>query len=560
MIRRSELDRALEYVRRTSVPDDIEAALRRAPDGGRPRQLRVDVFLAAVMLTALRTRTVHLNEVHKTLTEQLGDNVQRDLGVFDLTLRQVRYLMKAITKAYDYRAKNPHLDPADLAHRKNSLQAILDKLTGAAGAYLPTNGHYAVDATAIDSHAVPRGTAAQINEPRPHAGEAFGVPAPDAAPRTRYLADPDARWGYRTKTWNNRTDRVFGYNVIAFARIRSEDSTSTTPPHLVDRIAVVPANQTGVHETIELIDTFDTNRPVRELVVDRGFSGADMCNFRGPLRERNVDITLDLRSSDHGASPHPDGYLIIDGDPYCPSIPTELRNLHSTEDIKAKKPKKDATPEETAAWQERMMNREQFVQPIERRKAYRLERKGKASNGKGVRYTCPAKVGKIVCEGCPLSMNLQNDDRGLEEIAPPPSYGADNVSAPRKVCNSSVTIPYAVLGKFSQKHTFGTDQWRRSYARRTLVEQTFGHLKGNKGMLKRGWTLQMGEATISLLLGIVFAAYNLATLLRWAKDNSWTADPLTRIVVPVGGIFDPDPGTGASTGAPPPGAGPPGTP
>ncbi|WP_252975227.1 hypothetical protein [Janibacter melonis] len=247
-----------------------------------------------------------------------------------------------------------------------------------------------------------------------------------------------------------------------------------------------------MHETIELIDTFDTNRPVRELVVDRGFSGADMCNFRGPLRERNVDITLDLRSSDHGASPHPDGYLIIDGDPYCPSIPTELRTLHSTEDIKAKKPKKDATPEEAAAWQERMMNREQFVQPIERRKAYRLERKGKASNGKGVRYTCPAKVGKIVCEGCPLSMNLQNDDRGLEEIAPPqlrrrqrfrPSQGVQLIRH----------HPYAVLGKFSQKHTFGTDQWRRSYARRTLVEQTFGHLKGNKGMLKRAWTLQMGK-------------------------------------------------------------------
>lgn len=65
-----------------------------------------------------------------------------------------------------------------------------------------------------------------------------------------------------------------------------------------------------------------------------------------------------------------------------------------------------------------------------------------------------------------------------------------------------------------------------------------------------------GRRRTCLLLGIVLAAHNLTTLLRWARTNSWTLDPLTRIVIPDNDdIFDPDSGTGASApaqpGAPP---------
>jgi len=80
LIRRSELDRALTYVRRTDVHTDIEAALRANP-GGRPRRLGVDVLLAAMLLTAQHSRDLKLTSVHQTLTEALAGNVRRELGL-----------------------------------------------------------------------------------------------------------------------------------------------------------------------------------------------------------------------------------------------------------------------------------------------------------------------------------------------------------------------------------------------------------------------------------------------------------------------------------------------
>lgn len=120
-----------------------------------------------------------------------------------------------------------------------------------------------------------------------------------------------------------------------------------------------------------------------------------------------------------------------------------------------------------------------------------------------------------------------------------------------------MTVPHEVLGKHHQKHRWGSKEWRRSYNLRIRVEQSFGLIKGHAdGIIRPGWTLQVGHVKTSLLLGIVLAAHNLSTLLRWARSTGWTHDPLTRIVIPErGDIFDPDPGTGASApaqpGAPP---------
>ena len=160
MIRRSELDLTLEYVRRTGVHTDIENTLRANP-GGRPRALPVDVLLAAMLLTAKHSRNLKLVSVHKTLTHDLARNVRKDLAVEHLTIRQVRYLFSAIAGAYDHsKARRPDLGAGARAARKDALQDILDKLTSSASAHLPSNGRYAIDGTAIDAPAVLRGTTA----------------------------------------------------------------------------------------------------------------------------------------------------------------------------------------------------------------------------------------------------------------------------------------------------------------------------------------------------------------------------------------------------------------
>ena len=570
MIRRSELDLTLEYVRRTGVHTDIENTLRAKP-GGRPRGLPVDVLLAAMLLTAKHSKNLKLVSVHKTLTQGLARNVRKDLGVQTLTIRQVRYLFSAIAAAYDHSEdRRPDLGAGPRAGRKDALQDILDKLTGAASTHLPSNGRYAIDGTAIDTPAVLRGTTLEVNGPRPGdnrnqvavgdeatggdtpaAGAAF-VPGLDRRGRPRH--DPDARIGYRTKTYANRTQYVYGYQLIAFTRIGPDSPTSREgePPALVDRIALVAGNEKGLPETIELLDRLDAaGTKAHDVVVDRGFSDAAMADFALPLAQRRIDVTLDLKSTDHGATPHTDGYLIIDGDPYCPATPTALRNIHPTEDIRVKAPGPRATAEEKAAFEQRMRDRDLFEQLTQRRAQFRLESKGPTKNG--IRFTCPAKVGKLACDACPLSQHLPQ----VEKVTAPRVRQLDGTVGAPKVCNSSVTVPRDVLGKHHQKHRWNSKEWRRSYNRRIRVEQSFGLIKGHSdGIIRPGWTLQVGHAKTSLLLGIVLAAHNLTTLLRWARANNWTLDPLTRIVIPDNGdMFDPDPGTGASApaqpGAPP---------
>lgn len=175
-------------------------------------------------------------------------------------------------------------------------------------------------------------------------------------------------------------------------------------------------------------------------------------------------------------------------------------------------------------------------------------------NGDGVRYSCPAKVGKLACTACPLSQHLPPE---VTRVTAPEVARPDGTTGTRKVCNSSVTVPLAVLGKHHQKHRWGSREWRRSYDRRIRVEQSFGSLKGHtNGIIRPGWTLQVGTVKTSLLLGVAVAAHNLTTLLNWARKTRWTLDPLTLIVIPTSDdIHDPDPGTGASSpaqpGAPP---------
>ena len=567
MIRRSQLDLTLEYVRRTGVHTDIEKVLHAKP-GGRPRVLPVDVLLAAMLLTATHSKNLKLTSVHKTLTEELARNVRRDLKVEHLTIRQVRYLFSAISAAYEHTpGRRPGMDAGDRIGRKDALQDILDKLTGSASVFLPSKGRYAIDETAIDTPARMRGGTAQVNGPsrrkrRPGkapkavlAGAAGG--SSGALGRgARRPHDPDARLGYRTRTYANRSSYVYGYQLVAFTRIGPDSPTcrEAEPPALVDRIALVAGDDKGLPETIGLLDRLHAaGSPACDIVVDRGFSDAAMADFRGPLAERGVEVTLDLKKTDHGSKPHKDGYLVIDGDPYCPAIPTALRTIHPDEDIKAKKPGPRGAATEQADFQARMRKRARFSQLIEQRAQYRLESKGPAKKGKSIRFTCPAKVGKLACDGCPLSQHLPQ----VTHVTAPQVRQADGAVGHPKVCDSSVTVPLEVLGKHHQKYRWGSKEWRRSYDRRIRVEQSFGFLKGpTDGILRSGWTLQVGHVKTSLLLGVVIAAHNLTTLLRWARTTGWDADPLTRIVIPHrGDLDDPDNGTGASApaqpGAPP---------
>ena len=160
MIRRCALDRTLEAIRRTGIHRELELMLN--PIGtGRPRQLKVDVFLTGVVLTVADKRPLTLVNVHATLTKNLALSARIALGTEyrpkpdarprSLSIRQVRYLLEASERKLAYtEGRRPDLDPEDREARAEALQHVLDEIIEASlPADLPRPGSLALDETAI---------------------------------------------------------------------------------------------------------------------------------------------------------------------------------------------------------------------------------------------------------------------------------------------------------------------------------------------------------------------------------------------------------------------------
>lgn len=518
MIGRAEFSRTLAYVRRAGVTDELEAVLRPEGNGGAPRALAVDVLLAAMMLCYEHNGSLAHTKIHKLLTNDLDRRFQVELRVRTatgdpITLRQVRYTLNTITDRLDStRRRNPDLDEVGRARRADLLQSVIDRLVAPASAGLDPATRYAIDETAIDSAARGRGKNKKQN-----------------GTQRRRSFDRDARWGYRTKTFENRTNRVFGYHLTAFVRVGAVGEVDV--PLLTDRIVVLPANKSATKPAIETLDGLARNgRIVSEVLADRGYSYAKPVKWADELRARGIAQVLDLHPNDRGARAESDGYLMIDGWAHCPSIPEHLKVIDRPARMTVGPKPARATKAVVAERKKRAKEVKRFRKLIAERASYRFEKVGKTSSG-AERFRCPARAGKVKCDGCPFSRDFPD---GLPQVEAP--------AEPGKACaQATITIPTRVGLKLRQELYWGSDEWIRSYARRTRVEGSFGVLKGAKnGRLTRGWTHQVGLAKTTLLLAIAVAATNLRMLLVWAKRTGDTRDPLVTMNVANHGFVELD--------------------
>lgn len=564
MISRRVFERARTYVSRSGVPEDLEARLRANP-GGRPRALAIDVLLSAMVLSYDRHQSLALTDVHRVLTKDLADNYQRELGLRSadgsaLTVRQVRYAVTAITSTFDYTGTTAADLPDDVrAAREAAFQQMLDRLTSAASTHVAPTGRYAVDATAIESAARgrrrPKPSKAKSNaeaaeQQTVHRELAKGQ---DRLDLVRANCDPDARWGYRTRTYENKTNMMFGYQMLAFTRVGLAASatagagarhTIDDQPMLIERIAVVPGNSHGIEETIECLDRdWLDDTPVLELLADRAFSYGTPENWAYQLRDRGIAQVLDLHQNDHGAVPHvKHGYTMVDGWPHCPSMPEHLERVDRPKVLSLRPLPRTAGVEERAAWEADRRAIETFDAQIAERRIYRFERRAK-SGSRSEQFICPAKAGKVKCAGCPLTRDFGDD---VPEVTPP-------ATLPKACKQATICVKPTVQPKLRQDLYWGSPEWKASYGRRNRVEGTFGLMKSVKGgNLRRGWTHQVGIVKTSFLLAVAVAASNLASLLRWAKRTGDTRDPLVLLDVTEFGFVELDEHGRPMTGTDPP--------
>ena len=227
MINARTFDMYLDLVHRSGVHEDIGARLRPDGKGGRPRALRVDVLLAAMMATVGDQRTLWLTQVHQTLTRELSRTLQGRLGLrtngASLTIRQVRYLVSAIASAYDDgTATCPDIDPEERAERAELLDGIVNRIISVTSTNLEPTHRYAVDATSVVAFSKGKRrqrTSTKSTKKKGHrsiSGTTAKEPTVDLPTKS---ADPDARWGYRTATYGARDKMFFGYHLTSFVRV-----------------------------------------------------------------------------------------------------------------------------------------------------------------------------------------------------------------------------------------------------------------------------------------------------------------------------------------------------
>jgi hypothetical protein len=549
------------------VHDELEALLRPDGNGGRPRQLGVDVFLAGLLCTVAEKTTLALGLLHELLTRDLARSYQVALGIRKgtraITVRQVRYLPEAIESKLAFtEGRAPELSAADREERAAALQAVFDHLLAATmPAQLRPTGAYALDDSGIDSAArgkrrpkapgVPALAAmASDDDGRPSEVELNGREVTDevlakVTEETGYSFDVDASWGYRTRTYDNRTNKVFGYKLVSLTRLAPQDSKADLPL-LVERISLVPANASTVAPALGLIDgLLVSGTPVTELADDRGFSYALPEHWADELRARHIEQICDLHRNDHGVHDF-EGVKMIDGWPHCPMTPRHLEVISRPAQLSVPKLKQNATPAERAEHAEKVREVEEFRAAIAERKTWAFRRtRGADANGTE-RFECPAQAGMRVCANCPVSQFLPP---GTPKVENPP----ERATAPKACRQRTIGIPGDVTPKIRQRHYWGSDAWIAAYVRRSRVEGAFGNIKRSKTEnVRRGWTHVVGLVKTGLMAVIAQAAANLRCLRAWAARTGDRTDSLTHLDPEDYGFEEIDQATAppASTGPP----------
>ena len=129
----------------------------------------------------------------------------------------------------------------------------------------------AIDGTDIESHT------------RPHKKRI------DAEGRAFWSADRDARWGHRTATDRRPTEHFLGYeaHLATYApRVGSEPI-----PQVAAGLAVRPGIRDRARACLNIVDALPA---FDDLLIDRGYTTAKGSQLAGPLRDREIIVTMDL--------------------------------------------------------------------------------------------------------------------------------------------------------------------------------------------------------------------------------------------------------------------------
>ena len=434
---------------------------------GRPRELSVKALLVALLANA-QDGNLFLISVPSYLNA-LSVRDRNRLGVGrtgKVTRRQVESLYGLIC-----RSMNSDQDPTlasfdDVCHRLLIASAHPDTRA---------RRDIAIDGTSIDSWGTYRSTK------RPKKG-VKGKKKGEKIP-----TDPDARWrGKGVDAWKRP---VFGYDLTISVTI--PDALGRPVPLSATSMRFRPAGTQTIPMALAVAyDTAKERGGLGDVLADREYTQRlDGADFILPLRSLGAEPIFQLKSTQQGGNGTQRGALIVDGQPYSPSLPVALREVAM--------PAVNASIEVLAEYQRKIGLREKYrMIPHGARKA----------DGSQV-YQCPASAGKL---RCPLVASSQLLPLGTMPAFPPTN------PMPGTVCTKKFTTFAASELPLSQREQYGSFDWYVSMNRRNRVEGFFGNLKDKaRENLTRGTIRVMGLVKTGLLVAMAVASLNLRLGEKW---------------------------------------------
>lgn len=320
--------------------------------------------------------------------------------------------------------------------------------------------------------------------------------------------DPDAAWRAHASTkvpHGTKTGKAafgskawYGYWLHALVRIpemttrkNGQISMADTPAY-IEAVSLSSAAADMAVEGAELLTRHTVTGGLTggDIVMDRAYSHGYQ-RFLEPARALGYTPHFDLRTDQLGMGGAVRGMIIVDGQPYSPSMPKRLRKI-----TPPKIP--GATKAEITAWQQAVAQRATY--------AIRLRSINKQTGE--MHYSCPAArdFTGARCTSKPESLTWAPT---LPTLPGPIGTPAGDICAMQRLKVQAEDLP------LWQPHQYGSEQWWASVSRRNRVEGAFGNLKSPSGTnMVRGAIRVMGRAKTAIMVAMCAAAANLHTAQR----------------------------------------------
>jgi hypothetical protein len=459
----SDVRRLERVIDASGVVARIESRIDTHKDrSGRPRELSVRTLLIGVLFLA-STGSMHLVRV-PGLLNGLDSASKKRLGVLrsgGVTRRQVERLYNLVADSFEASGINAFDEFCDMI-----LAATVDPLCS-------QTSSIAIDGTSVDSWGTRRSYE-----------DKFGN-------KVWVATDTDARW--RAKSKDNPWKRpVFGYDLTVAVAVPNLSGSDVPLAARVMRFRGANREPVAMGREV-MIKAAQQQGVLGDVLVDREYTKrVDGTDFVLPVRALGGEPVFELMPVQRGGRGTVRGAVIIDGQPFSPSI------LNAPGLLKIK------PPAVTASWAEI----DAYQQEIAKRAKYALVSHGsRKANGAQV-FQCPAAAGKLSCslQAAPTKRTNKASKKVKLPFIVSPGVSAQSAA----VCSNKFTTFDAVDLPLSQRHLYGSYEWWSSYNRRSLVEGFFGNLKNEAcENLRRGTIRVRGLVKTGILVALAVASTNL---------------------------------------------------